>query len=57
MDEKYRGRSLGLKIVEVLKDIGLVNDCYKIMLDCEDKNVPFYEKVKILYLSYRMDLS
>ena len=45
LDEKYRGRSLGLKLVAALKEIGLVNDCYKIMLDCNDKNLGFYEKV------------
>ena len=54
LDEKYRGRSLGLKLVAALKEIGLVNDCYKIMLDCNDKNLGFYEKVRIWLNKIRM---
>ncbi|KAI7903024.1 uncharacterized protein BX663DRAFT_509275 [Cokeromyces recurvatus] len=29
---------------QALKYIGQVNDCYKVILDCATKNVPFYEK-------------
>jgi len=34
----------------VLKEFGKLHDCYKILLDCADHNVDFYEKVStILY--------
>lgn len=43
--------------MEVLKEIGLVNDCYKIMLDCNDKNLGFYEKVCNVVKDFRMGLN
>ena len=45
LDKEYRGRKLGIKMIECLKEIGVINDCYKIMLDCDDNNLGFYEKV------------
>ena len=41
----YRGKNLGLRLIEVLKQIAVVNGCYKVLLDCDEKNVKFYEKV------------
>lgn len=38
-------------MIEVLKDIGLANEVYKIILDCEDKNVEFYKKVDYLKIN------
>ncbi|KAI8079514.1 uncharacterized protein B0P05DRAFT_540884, partial [Gilbertella persicaria] len=38
------GKKLGLRIIEALKYIGQVNGCYKVILDCAVKNIPFYEK-------------
>lgn len=32
------------RIIEELKYIGKQTGCYKIILDCSQKNVPFYEK-------------
>jgi glucosamine-phosphate N-acetyltransferase len=40
----YRGLNLGKLIIETLKVIGKRTGCYKIILDCSDKNVPFYQK-------------
>lgn len=40
----YRGLRLGYWVIETLKYIGESTGCYKIILDCSDKNVPFYEK-------------
>ena len=42
--EGYRGKNLGLRLIEVLKKLAVVNNCYKVILDCSEKNVPFYEK-------------
>ncbi|KAF9173033.1 Glucosamine-phosphate N-acetyltransferase-like protein [Mortierella sp. AD011] len=39
-----QGKKLGLRIIETLKAIGQQAGCYKVILDCSEKNVPFYEK-------------
>ncbi|KAF9350462.1 Glucosamine-phosphate N-acetyltransferase-like protein [Mortierella sp. NVP85] len=39
-----QGKKLGLRIIETLKAIGQRQGCYKVILDCSEKNVPFYEK-------------
>eukprot|EP01112_Ceratiomyxa_fruticulosa_P017890 TRINITY_DN5648_c0_g4_i2.p1 TRINITY_DN5648_c0_g4~~TRINITY_DN5648_c0_g4_i2.p1 ORF type:complete len:176 (+),score=23.06 TRINITY_DN5648_c0_g4_i2:230-757(+) len=44
VDSAMRGKNLGLKVIEILKEIGQKVGCYKILLDCDQKNVPFYEK-------------
>jgi len=31
-------------VIEQLKHIGFAQGCYKIILDCNDKNVGFYQK-------------
>jgi|SaaInlStandDraft_7_1057024.scaffolds.fasta_scaffold11259_5 glucosamine-phosphate N-acetyltransferase len=53
---KHQGKGLSTKIVKYLKDYGLENNCYKIILDC-DKNIKkvyekndFYEKdIQMVY--------
>jgi glucosamine-phosphate N-acetyltransferase len=56
VDSAYRGKDLGARIVQGLnalaKDIG----CYKIILACSDKNVPFYEKLGYILHSNSMAL-
>lgn len=47
IDPSYKGKSLGVKLIKVLKNIGELNYCYKIVLDCMDHNIAFYELVKI----------
>ena len=43
--EKYRNMGLGKKIINELIKIGLNEfQCYKIILNCLEKNVKFYEK-------------
>ena len=45
IDEKYRRLNIGKKMIEHLVDIGLTDfHCYKIILNCQDKNIGFYEK-------------
>ena len=44
VDSTIRGRGLGRIIIEKLKRIAFEAGCYKVILDCVDKNVPFYEK-------------
>lgn len=42
--KKYRSRGLGKTIIETLTRIGLEMGCYKIVLNCLDHNIQFYEK-------------
>mmetsp|Transcript_16514 Transcript_16514/g.28052 ORF Transcript_16514/g.28052 Transcript_16514/m.28052 type:complete len:101 (-) Transcript_16514:147-449(-) len=44
INESHRGQKLGLRIIKVLTDIGWANNCYKVILDCDEKNTGFYEK-------------
>eukprot|EP00474_Spongospora_subterranea_P002926 CRZ03384.1 hypothetical protein [Spongospora subterranea] len=45
VDATYRGRSLGLRVVDQLKTWANEMGCYKIILDCAVHNVPFYNKL------------
>ncbi len=45
ISEKYRGKGYGNMIINKLVDIGLNNmKCYKIILNCLEHNIIFYEK-------------
>ncbi|KAI8803471.1 acyl-CoA N-acyltransferase [Cladochytrium replicatum] len=52
----YRGLNLGKLVIETLKYIGKMTGCYKIILDCSDKNIPFYEKCGFKQKEYEMVL-
>ena len=41
---KFQGMKLGKKLINHLSQYGLDNGCYKVILDCEEKNIGFYEK-------------
>lgn len=42
--QDYRKHRLGYWIIQQLRDIGRATGCYKVILDCSEKNVGFYEK-------------
>eukprot|EP01089_Gocevia_fonbrunei_P002612 TRINITY_DN12539_c1_g1_i1.p1 TRINITY_DN12539_c1_g1~~TRINITY_DN12539_c1_g1_i1.p1 ORF type:complete len:154 (-),score=29.96 TRINITY_DN12539_c1_g1_i1:90-551(-) len=44
VDSTYRGLNLGLKLINRLMEEARKEKCYKVLLDCSDKNVPFYER-------------
>ena len=45
ISEKYRGNGLGKLIIEKLVVVGLNEfKCYKVILNCLDKNIDFYKK-------------
>uniref|UniRef100_A0A6T8N8Z3 Glucosamine 6-phosphate N-acetyltransferase n=1 Tax=Hemiselmis andersenii TaxID=464988 RepID=A0A6T8N8Z3_HEMAN len=44
VDKVARGKSLGLKVIEHLKDVARAIGCYKLILDCSQDNVKFYER-------------
>lgn len=43
-DSNYRGKGLGKIIVDHAVHWSKQNGCYKVILDCAQKNVAFYEK-------------
>lgn len=40
----HQGRQLGRFLIEKLTDLAVRAGCYKVILDCDPKNVAFYEK-------------
>lgn len=40
----YRKQGLGKKIIDELINISIQSNCYKIILDCNEKNSNFYKK-------------
>ena len=44
VDNRYQGRGLGKMLVEKLVEIGKEEKCYKMIIDCSEKNKLFYEK-------------
>lgn len=44
VDSTYRGLRLGLRVIEALMAAAQELGCYKVILDCSEDNVPFYEK-------------
>lgn len=44
VDKIYRSEGIGKMMLEYLKRKADVLECYKVILDCDVKNVPFYEK-------------
>jgi len=41
-DKRVRGRGLGKKIILAAVEVAKACGCYKVILDCEEYNVPFY---------------
>ena len=41
---EYRGSGIGKELLEFAKNFAKNNNCYKIILDCDKKLIPFYEK-------------
>ncbi|KAL2533533.1 Glucosamine 6-phosphate N-acetyltransferase [Abeliophyllum distichum] len=44
VDSSVRGKQLGKKIIGFLTDHARLTGCYKVILDCNIDNIPFYEK-------------
>ncbi len=41
---EYQGKGVGRLLIETLKQVGKEAGCYKMILDCSEKNKVFYEK-------------
>jgi len=56
--DSYRGLGLGKLIIQKLSNIGLTEfKCYKIILNCLDKNIEFYKKCNFLVAGVEMKLN
>ncbi|KAJ9523600.1 hypothetical protein QJQ45_007325 [Haematococcus lacustris] len=44
VDERCRGARLGLRLITALTEAAQAAGCYKVVLDCSEDNVAFYEK-------------
>lgn len=55
VDRDYRKKGYGKMIVEHCILIAKTKDCYKVKLNCSDKNVKFYEKLGFICSSNGME--
>jgi glucosamine-phosphate N-acetyltransferase len=44
IDDTYRGQKLGKQLIDFIVNYINRMNCYKVILDCNKTNVPFYEK-------------
>jgi len=44
IDSRYRGNGLGKLIVQFITRFAKARGCYKVILNCSDENIEFYEK-------------
>ena len=45
VNKEFEGQGIGMKLVLSLLDAAKEKKCYKTILNCEDKLIPFYEKI------------
>ena len=43
--KEFEGHGIGMKLILSLLDVAKERKCYKTILNCEDKLIPFYEKI------------
>lgn len=58
VDSKHRGKGLARAVMNVLADEAEKADCYKVILDCHEENIPLYEKCgyRVCERQMRLDL-
>ncbi|KAJ3361740.1 Glucosamine-phosphate N-acetyltransferase-like protein [Allomyces javanicus] len=44
VDADQRGKKLGLRVIAALTHLSKATGCYKVILNCNDDNIAFYEK-------------
>ena len=57
IDINYRNKKLGMFLLTKLKEICQEKKCYKIVLNCHDNNVGFYQKNGFINNGNQMSLS
>ena len=56
VSENYRGKGLGKQIIEYCKDYSKQKNCYKIILNCSNTLLNFYEKIGFRNKNLEMSL-
>lgn len=54
--ESQQGKQLGKALILLLLDIAKRENCYKVILDCDPKNVGFYEKCGLKQCGIEMSI-
>ena len=54
--KKYRGNSVGKKIIEQLIEISKEKNCYKIILNTQQENISYYEKLGFIKKQLQMEI-
>lgn len=54
---EYEGRGVAKEIIKELINIAKENECYKIILDCDEKVIKFYEKIGFRKYSVMMRMN
>ncbi len=52
-----RGLGIGKKLIEKCLEVARERQCYKVILDCDDKNVKFYEKIGFVKFGNSMKIN
>lgn len=57
--KEFRGKDIGKSLIEALVELARQHACYKVILDCNEKNAGFYEKCQFRRngVEMRIDLS
>jgi glucosamine-phosphate N-acetyltransferase len=45
VDKSKQGLGIGKKLLDALVNVAKNNECYKVILNCSNKNIGFYEKL------------
>jgi len=45
INKKYQGKGLGLKLISHIISVAKTSNCYKVILNCSEGNISFYEKL------------
>lgn len=56
IDKNYRGKKLASKLLDFAKSYAKIKNCYKIILDCDEKLENFYTKNNYLKKNIQMAL-
>ncbi|KAL9655033.1 hypothetical protein ABK040_008816 [Willaertia magna] len=56
VDSRYRGYNLGKLLIDECINYSKKRNCYKVILDCSEKNVGFYEKCGFIRKEIQMRL-
>jgi len=54
VSKEYRGKGIGLQIINYLSEYAKNNNCYKIILSCSTDNIKFYEKCNFINKEHTM---